>query len=151
VPAAGGTTGHKLLTSTGAPASLSETVSKQASDEVSFAFTADAGQISDWGTGSYNVELNVTFAGSQVFGYKAQLVRVDSACNVVATLATSASQSGTGLKTFTFNGVSSTGSISDRLQARILSTAGNGGGTARTLTIQVNTNNSEVAVPWVTG
>jgi hypothetical protein len=53
-------------------------------------------------SGTYTVELNVTTAKSSVTGYKAQLVRVNSSCGVVTTLATSSSQSGTGLKTFTF-------------------------------------------------
>jgi len=151
VPAGGGTTGQKLLASTSAPAGITATIARQASDVVAFAFTTDPGQItfSDWGTGAYTVELNVTAAGGQVLGYKAQLVRVNSACNLVATLATSASQSGVGLRSFIFTNVSSTGSASDRLQVRILVTASNGGDAARTMTIQVNTTDSEVKAPWI--
>ncbi len=143
--------GDKLLPSTGAAAGISATIARQASDVVAFAFTTDPGPInfSDWGTGTYTVELNVTAAGGQVLGYKAQLLRVNSACNTVAMLTTSASQSGVGLKNFTFPSVSSTGSESDRLQVRILVAAGNGGDTTRAMTIQVNTTDSEVRAPFI--
>jgi len=130
---------------------MSATVARQASDVVAFAFTTDPGQVnlSDWGTGSYSVELNVTTAGGQVSGYRAQLLRVNSACGTVATLGTSANQSGIGLKTFTFSNIASTGSTSDRLQVRILASAGNGGDAARTMSIQVNTTDSELRAPWI--
>ena len=151
MPGGAGTIGDKLLTSTSAAAGISATIARQASDVVAFAFTTDPGQVnfSDWGTGGYTVELNVTASGGQVSGYKAQLVRVNSACNVVTNLATSASQSGIGLKTYTFTNVSSNGSASDRLQVRFLVTAGNGGDATRTMTIQVNTTDSEVRAPWI--
>ena len=152
MPGDGGTIGDKLLQTTSAPAGISATIARQASDVVAFAFTTDPGQItfSDWGIGAYTVELNVTAAGGQVLGYKAQLVRVNSACSTVATLATSASQSGVGLKNFTFTNIGSSGAAGDLLQIRILATGGNGGDTARTMTIQVNTTDSEIRVPWIT-
>ena len=130
---------------------MSATIARQASNAPTFAFTTDPGQInfSDWSNGTYTVELNVTTAGAQVLGYNAQLVRVNSACGTVATLATSTSQSGVGLKSFTFTNVSSNGAASDRLQVRILVTAGNGGDAARTMTLQVNTTDSEVRAPFI--
>jgi hypothetical protein len=151
VPGGAGTIGDKLLTSTSAAAGISATLARQASDVVAVAFTTDPGQInfSDWGTGGYTVELNVTAVGGQVFGYKAQLVRVNSACGAVATLGTSATQTGIGQKTFTFTNINSNGASSDRLQVRILATAGNGGDAARTMTVQVNTSDSEVRAPFI--
>jgi hypothetical protein len=120
---------------------------------VAFAFTTGSNQVnlSSWGTGSYTVELNVTTAGTNVLGYKAQLLRVNSACGVVSTLATSAATNGTGLKTFSFTNITSSGSVSDRLQVRVLASAGHsaGGSSPRTLSIRVNDANAEVHVPWV--
>src|SRR5207247_1903734 len=76
VPGGGGTIGDKLLQTTSAPAGISATIARQASDVVAFAFTTDPGQInpSDWGTGTYTVELNVTAAGGRVSGMRAQHV-----------------------------------------------------------------------------
>jgi hypothetical protein len=147
VPAAG-TKGNQLTLATAAAASLSESIAPNTTDEVSFAFTASSSNVAGWGTGTYTVELNVTSAGASVTGYKAQLVRVNANCGVVTTLATSSSQSGAGIKTFTFTNVSSSGAATDRLQVRILGSAKNGSRASRTSTIQVNTTNSEVHVPW---
>ncbi len=118
---------------------------------MSFAFTTDISQVNlaDWGTGTYIVELDVTAEGNTVSGYAAQLVRVGSDCSGATILATAASQSGTGLKTFTFNGVASSDLASDRFQVRILGSVGGGNPGARTLDIEVNTTDSEVLVPWV--
>ncbi len=145
---AAGAKGNQLALTTATAAALSETIAPNTTDEVSFAFTAGSANLVNWGVGNYSVELNVTSAGGGVSGYKAQLVRVNSACGVVATLATSASQSGTGLKTFTFSGISSSGASTDQLQVRILGSSRNGSRANRTLSIQVNTTNSEVRVPW---
>ena len=145
---AAGAQGNQLALTTATAAALSETIAPNTTDEVSFAFTAGSANLVNWGVGNYSVELNVTSAGGGVSGYKAQLVRVNSACGVVVTLATSASQSGTGLKTFTFNGISSSGASTDQLQVRILGSSRNGSRANRTLSIQVNTTNSEVRVPW---
>ena len=147
VPAAGGT-GNQLALTTATAAGLTEAISPNTTDEVTFAFTAGSANLASWGSGDYTVELNVTSAGSSVSGYKAQLVRVSSACGVVGTLATSASQSGTGLKAFTFTGISSAGAATDQLQVRILGSARTGSRANRTLSIQVNTTSSEVRVPW---
>jgi hypothetical protein len=145
---AAGTKGNQLTLTTAAAASLSETIAPNTTDEVSFAFTASSSNVAGWGTGTYTVELNVTNAGASVTGYKAQLVRVNSNCGVVTTLATSSSQSGAGIKTFTFTNISSSGVSTDRLQVRILGSAKNGSRASRTSTIQINTTNSEVHVPW---
>ena len=145
---AAGAKGNQLTLVTAAAASVSETIAPNTIDEVSFAFTGSSANIASWGAGTYSVELNVISAGAGVTGYKAQLVRVNSSCGVVATLATSSSQSGTGIKTFTFPNVSSSGTATDRLQVRILGSAKNGSRASRTSTIQVNTTNSEVHVPW---
>ena len=147
LPAAG-TKGNQLTLATAAAASLSETIAPNTTDEVSFAFTAGSSNVAGWGTGTYTVELNVASAGASVTGYKAQLVRVNSNCGVVTTLATSSSQSGAGIKTFTFTNISSSGASTDGLQVRILGSAKNGSRASRTSTIQVNTTNSEVHVPW---
>src|SRR5262249_47823779 len=99
-----GGTGHQLLPTIAAPSTLTHIVGSNAIDEVSFAFTADLGNLADWGTGIYTAELNVTAVGLLVTGYKAQLLRVDSSCGVVAILATSATQTSIGLNTFAFTG-----------------------------------------------
>ncbi|TMF03385.1 MAG: hypothetical protein E6I38_13815, partial [Chloroflexi bacterium] len=150
LPAAG-PTGHKLLTSTAAAATLTRIVATSAVDEVSFAFTTDPGQVglANWGAGTYTVELNVITYGSNLAGYKAQLLRVASGCAGPIVLATSLAQTGTGLKTFTFNNVSSSGSATDRFQVRVLGSAlAVGNNSTRTLDIQANTTDSEVRVPW---
>jgi len=147
VPAAG-TKGNQLTLATAAAASLSETIAPNTTDEISFAFTASSSNVASWGTGTYTVELNVTSVGASVTGYKAQLVRVNSTCGVVTTLATSSIQSGVGIKTFTFTNVASSGASTDRLQVRILGSAKNGSRASRTSTIQVNTTDAEVRVPW---
>ena len=90
-----GGSGHQLLTTGGTPATLTRTIADNATDEVSFAFTAAAANLTDWGSGTYTVELNVTAEGSNVAGYKAELVRVSSACAVLGELGLSASQNGT--------------------------------------------------------
>ena len=146
VPAAGNK-GNQLTSTTAGGATLSRSIAANTT-EVSFAFTGSSSNLADWGSGTYTVELNVTTAKSSVTGYQAQLVRVNSSCGVVTTLATSSSQSGTGLKTFTFPSVASSGAPTDRLQVRILGSAGSGSGGNRTLTIKVNTTDSEVHVPW---
>ena len=125
LPAAG-STGGQLTLITAAAGSLSEAIAPNAADEISLAFTTGSSNIASWGGGSYTVELYVTAAGASVTGYKAQLVRVNSSCGVVTTLATSSSQSGTGLKTFTFTSIASSGASTDRLQVRILGSAKKG-------------------------
>ena len=145
---AGATTGNQLASATAATATLSATVSPNTVDAIAFAFTAASANRADWGTGSYTVELNVTAVGSSIPGYQVQLVRTNSSCGDAPPLATSASQSGTGLKTFTFTGVSSVGAATDRLQVRVLASATGGSKGSRTLSIQVNTTNAEVRVPW---
>jgi len=150
LPAAGAK-GNQLTLATAAAASLSDTIASNTTDEVSFAFTTGSSNVAAWGAGTYTVELNVTSTGASVTGYKAQLVRVNSNCGVVTTLATSPSLSGGGggTKAFTFPNVSSSsGASTDRLQVRILGSAKNGSRASRTSTIQVNTTASEVHVPW---
>src|SRR5439155_1639433 len=94
-------------------------------------------------------ELNVITYGSNLAGYKAQLLRVASGCAGPIVLATSLAQTGTGLKTFTFNNVSSSGSATDRFQVRVLGSAlAVGNNSTRTLDIQANTTDYEVRVPW---
>jgi hypothetical protein len=146
--AAAGKTGNQLTVATAAAASLSRTISPNTTDEISFAFTAGSANLASWGAGAYSVELNVTAAGASVTGYKIQLVRVNSSCGAVTTLAISSSQSGTGLKTFTVTGIPSSGASTDRLQVRVLGSAGSGARANRALSIQVNTKDAEVLVPW---
>src|SRR5262249_59964417 len=66
-----GGSGHQLLTTTGAPASLTRTLGSTVTDDVTFAFTADAANLADWGTGPYTVELNVTAARPGIHGSQA--------------------------------------------------------------------------------
>lgn len=146
--AAAGGTGNQLTLATAGPVSLSRTFSPNTTDVVGLAFTAGSSNVGNWGAGTYTVELNVTAAGGGITGYKVQLVRVSSSCGLVTTLATSSSQVGTGLKTFTFPSISSSGASSDRLQVRVLVSASGGSRPSRTLSVRVNTTDSEVHVPW---
>src|SRR5262249_49486676 len=136
--------GHQLLSTTGTGAQLTRVVPASAADEVTFAFTADSSSLADWGTGQYVVGLNVITKDGPV-SYKVQLVRVAANCGAATVLATTAAQTGIGLQSFVFTGVSSSGAASDRLQLRILGSATNG--TNRNFTIQVNDTNAVVGLP----
>lgn len=146
-----GTTGHKLVTTTSAAVTLGSEAAA-GTDVVYFAFTSDAGvpSLATWAAGSYTVELNVTDTAVRVSGYKVQLLRVSSSCGTPTVLATSVSQSGEGLKTFSFPSVSSSsGSVTDRFQVRVLVTTTSGGSnTTRRMEVRVNTTDSEVLAPW---
>jgi hypothetical protein len=137
--------GNQLLTTTGPQGLLSRTLAANNTDTIAFRFWTDPLNFHQW-DGTYTAQIFVQSVGQDVLNYKLALVRTTIGCGVVQTLATSGALTGTGLKSVTFSGIASIGTPTDRLRLDVL--ASTGSGSARTLTVAVNTADDRVDVPW---
>lgn len=100
---------------------IARSIPQATTDEESVSWTtlADNPNSADWPSGDYvgSMDINAMEAGASI---KIQLLRINSACTIQQTLGTSTSLSGTGVKSYTWNGDPGAGNASDRYQMRVL-------------------------------